>query len=84
MQEQINTIRDFVHANLNGAVIADDEDIFASGYVNSLFVVQLVMFVEQAFGLRIAGDDLDIRNLATIEDIDRLVSRTSRGPAMVE
>jgi methoxymalonate biosynthesis acyl carrier protein len=83
MQEQINVIRQFVHSNLNGAEISDREDIFASGYVNSLFVVQLVMFVEQTFGIQVVGDDLDIRNFQTIEDIDRLVTGHRDGRALV-
>ncbi|MEU7928406.1 MULTISPECIES: phosphopantetheine-binding protein [Micromonospora] len=71
MQNHLDTIRAFVRRQADG--IADDEDIFANGYVNSLFAVQVIMFVEQTFGITVAGDDLDIRNFRSIAAIDQFV-----------
>jgi methoxymalonate biosynthesis acyl carrier protein len=55
--------------------LTDDENIFASGYVNSLFAMQLIMFLEQEFEIQVDSDDLDLENLETINVITNLVAR---------
>ena len=53
--------------------VQDDDDIFAMGFVNSLFAMQLVMFIEKEFGLAIEDEDLNIDNFRTINTITELV-----------
>jgi methoxymalonate biosynthesis acyl carrier protein len=53
----------------------DDEDIFAAGYVNSLFAMQLVLFVEKEFHITVEDADLDTENFRTVDAIVRLVER---------
>jgi len=55
--------------------LRDDEDIFALGFVNSLFALQLVMFVEKEFNMTVSDDDLHIDNFRSIDAIAALVSR---------
>jgi acyl carrier protein len=74
MQDQLATIREFVARHVGGAPVEDDEDIFASGYVNSLFAVQLVMFVERTFDIPVVGDDLDLRNFRSVAAVHRFVT----------
>jgi methoxymalonate biosynthesis acyl carrier protein len=52
-----------------------DEDIFALGFVNSMFAMQLVLFIEQAFEITIDNEDLELDNFRTINSITRLVER---------
>jgi acyl carrier protein len=59
-------------------VLAVDEDIFASGVVNSLFAMQLVMFLEQEFQLKVENEDLDLDNFRTIQAITDFVERKNR------
>jgi methoxymalonate biosynthesis acyl carrier protein len=73
MPDQLGVVRAFVQRHVGETPVDDDEDIFASGYVNSLFAVQVVMFVEQTFGIEVTGDDLDIRNFQSIAEIHRFV-----------
>ena len=54
--------------------LADEDDIFELGLVDSLFGLQLVSFVEQEFGIEVDGDDLDIDNFCSIAAIDRFVA----------
>lgn len=79
MTEQLAIIREFVGRHLNGLELADTADIFATGYVNSLFAVQLVMFVENRFGVPVSGTDLDIVNFRTIRAIEEFVKRKQNG-----
>jgi acyl carrier protein len=59
--------------------VADEDDIFALGLVNSMFVVQLVAFLEETFDLQIDGEDLVFENFRSVKDIDALVLRLT-GP----
>jgi methoxymalonate biosynthesis acyl carrier protein len=52
-----------------------DQDLFASGAVTSLFAMELVMFVEQTFGVTVAGPDLTLDNFRTVGAMTALVTR---------
>ncbi|HEY0019866.1 MAG TPA: phosphopantetheine-binding protein [Longimicrobium sp.] len=68
-------IRDFVSRFVRGHDLGDGEDIFATGFVNSMFAMQLVQFVETTFGVTVESDDLDIDNFRSIDAIAALVER---------
>lgn len=70
-------IHRFVSGHAGQADIAGDEDLFDSGLVNSLFIVQLVMWLERAFGITLAGADLNLENFRTIDAIAAFVARKS-------
>lgn len=53
----------------------DDTDIFASGFVNSLMAMQLVMFIEKEFKITIENEDLDLKNFNSIDAITGLIER---------
>lgn len=72
------SIRGFLVPHLNGLRVTDDEDIFATGYLNSLFAVQLIKWIEDAFNVPIASEDLDIGNFRTIASIEEFVERKMR------
>ncbi len=55
--------------------LRDDDDIFALGFVNSLLAMQLVMFVEKEFEIRIENEDLDFENFRSINSIASLIDR---------
>jgi len=50
-------------------------DLFASGAVSSLFALQLVMALEKAFDVSVAGDDLKLDNFRTVNAMVALVRR---------
>jgi acyl carrier protein len=68
-------IREFVSRFVRGHTLGDGEDIFATGFVNSMFAMQLVQFVETTFGITVESDDLDIDNFRSIDAIAALVER---------
>lgn len=69
------TITAFLLRHIRREHLDCDEDIFAAGYVNSLFALQLVTFVEKAFNLQVEDDDLDIANFRSVAAIDLFVQR---------
>jgi methoxymalonate biosynthesis acyl carrier protein len=68
-------IREFIIENVPDAEVSDDDDIFERGLVRSMFVMQLVLFVEQEFGISVTGEDLNFDNFRTIAGIDEFVTR---------
>jgi methoxymalonate biosynthesis acyl carrier protein len=70
-------IKRFLSAFFPTAALREDDDIFALGFVNSLFALQLITWVEKEFGIQIKDEDLDMENFNTIEAIASLVSRKS-------
>jgi methoxymalonate biosynthesis acyl carrier protein len=68
-------VREFVSRFFRGHELKDGEDMFATGFVNSMFAMQLVQFVEQTFGVSVESEDLEIDNFRSIDAIVALVER---------
>lgn len=74
--EEINAkIRAFLAKYFQNVEIQDDQDIFSMGFVNSLFAMQLVLFVEKEFGISVDNEDLDIDNFRTLNTMTSLITR---------
>ena len=65
----------FLMQHIQAEQLSPEQDIFAAGYVNSLFALQLIMFVEKTFGVRVEDEDLDIANFRSVRAIDQFVQR---------
>ncbi|GCE50440.1 acyl carrier protein [Thermosporothrix hazakensis] len=68
-------IRAFLAKFFQHADLKDSDDIFALGFVNSLFAMQLVLFIESEFRVTIEDDDLDINNFRSIDAMAQLIER---------
>lgn len=68
-------IRTFLSQFVRVDGFEDGDDIFARGIVNSLFAMQLVMFVEKEFSITVENDDLDLGNFSSIDAIAAFVAR---------
>ena len=68
------TVQSFLAQFIN-VDVADDEDLFASGLVNSLFAMQLVLFVEKEFAIKVENEDLDFDNFRTMNAIVGFIQR---------
>ena len=53
----------------------DDDNLFESGIVNSLFAVQLMTFIEKTFAIEVEMDDLDIENFKSLNATTAFVVR---------
>ena len=74
-------IRAFILASIHVPDLADDDDLFESGIVNSLFAVQLMTFIEKTFSIEVGMDDLEIANFKSIEASAGFVVRKQAQPA---
>jgi acyl carrier protein len=75
------TVRKFINNSINIDGLGDDENLFESGIVNSLFAVQLMTFVERGFGLEIGMEDLDFENFKSVNATAAFINRKSVGKA---
>ena len=74
MDENKQKIRAFLAKSLRMS-IQDDDEIFSLGVVNSLFAMQLVLFIEHEFQIVCENEDLDIDTFKTINTIATFIER---------
>lgn len=76
-------LRTLIRQNLTvadaAAVLADGDNLFQQGWVNSLFAMKLLAFVETEFAITVAEEDMELVNFSTIDNIVALIQR-KRGP----
>ena len=68
-------IRSFLSQHLRGGGFQDDDDLFRNGYANSLFAMELVLFVEREFGVTVGNADLDPDNFRSVNAVAGFVER---------
>ncbi|NLL07032.1 MAG: acyl carrier protein [Clostridiaceae bacterium] len=66
MEEIKGKIKVFLSRFFRKHELGDDENIFELGFVNSLFAMQLIMFLEKEFSIRVENKDMDLNNFKTI------------------
>ncbi len=68
-------VKGFIESKKSGAELEDTTDLFKNGYVNSLFALEIVTFVEKTFKIKLGRQDISKENFATVNDIAQLVER---------
>lgn len=66
-------IRDFIDDNLNiyedDLHFSDNDNIFALGFVDSLFALKLVTFIEKEYAIKVENEDLSLTNFNSVDNI---------------
>jgi methoxymalonate biosynthesis acyl carrier protein len=70
------TLMEFLERRTRVAIGAD-VDLFGAGLVSSLFALELVVHLENAFGVEVAGPELKLDNFRTVDAMTALVGRLS-------
>jgi len=73
--DRCQNIRAFVLQYAKQDNLDDSVNMFETGFVNSLFTMQLIQFVEKKFDLTVEDDDLDIENFKSINAISEFIAR---------
>ena len=71
--------KEFLFRFIRRKDLGNDQDFFALGMVNSLFAMQLVMFVEKEFRIKVENEDLDLANFRTVDAITAFVHKKLQG-----
>lgn len=58
-----------------GSGISVDTDLFKGGYVNSLFALEVVMYLEKEFKIKIKNKDITENNFKTVAQIAKTVEK---------
>ncbi|MGG1946847.1 acyl carrier protein [Trinickia sp. NRRL B-1857] len=74
-----SAIADFLKRNSGCDEIVSVGDVFQSGLVNSLFAMQIVMFIQKEFEVIILDCDLSVDNFKNFDAIVKLVHRKRGG-----
>jgi acyl carrier protein len=79
MMDTKTIIRHFIADNLlfssNGFHLADDVSFLEEGVVDSLGVMELVVFVEEEFGVRVADEDVTPEHFDSVNQLAAYVER---------
>jgi len=68
-------IRRFIAEHVRNRDFTDEDDLFRNGYLNSLFALELVLFIEKEYSLTIASEDLNLDNFRSVNALAGLVER---------
>ena len=69
------TIRGWLKENITGSgEVSDDYPLIENGVLTSLQTVELVMFMEERFGIVVEDEELDEENFGSIDAIANLVA----------
>jgi acyl carrier protein len=67
-------VRTFLGKYVSDPQVDGDLDLFSSGLVNSLYAMQLVLFIEKEYGIQVANEDLDYENFKSVNAIVDFIS----------
>ena len=71
-----SSIRDFLQKRIGQEVsFTDNDDIFKLGLVNSLFALELVVFLENSFNITVENEDLNLTNFSTLNNLEQFIQK---------
>ncbi len=77
------TLKSFIEENLvrdkSSGPVAADESLLQRGVLDSLGLMNLISFIEEKAGVRIADDDVMLENFETINAIMATIDRARSG-----
>lgn len=72
-------VLEFVKRYAKVAEINEDENIFEMGFINSLFSMQLILFIEKEFDITVQNDDLGTDKFNSLNSICKYVEERYAG-----
>lgn len=70
----VEQLRQFIERKHNMAALEPDRELLNSGLMDSLMLVEILLFIEDKYGISPAIDDID-ENFGTLESIAAYVRR---------
>jgi acyl carrier protein len=64
--------------------IRPDENLFSTGVLDSIAVMQLVVFIEERFGVKVPDEDVALENFQSVSAIASYLERRRDGRASTE
>ena len=73
--EVISKVKLFLQQYAGDKEILPNDELFSSGLINSMFAMQLVLFLEKEFTVKVANEDLDLKNFKSLNAIADFVEK---------
>lgn len=67
-------IKSFLLRSFRVEDLGDEENFHEKGYANSLFAMQLIMFIENEFDISVENEEMDISNFNTLNHVTDFVA----------
>jgi len=80
-------VRDFVVKNFlfgDGESLKDDTSFIKEGIIDSTGILELIMFLEETYGIEIKDTELVPDNMDSLQNIARFVQKKTGGSAAAE
>jgi len=66
-------IRSFLAKYIKDKDYLDEDHLFEKGYISSLMAMELVMFVESEFPVKVENDELNFDNFKSVNAISQFI-----------
>ena len=73
-EKVIGILKDNIE-ELEGINVQKDTALITSGYVDSFDIINVISVLEEAFGINISLDDVDLEQFNTVESICSLIEK---------
>ncbi len=74
-----NTIRQYILSNLlftdDESVLQDDESFLDGGIIDSTGVMEIILFIEDTFGIKVNDDEMLPANLDSVDNLVAFIKR---------
>ncbi len=74
-----NTIRDYILGNLlfteDQSVLRDDDSFLASGIIDSTGILEIILFIEETFDIKVNDDEMLPANLDSVNKLAAFIMR---------
>lgn len=74
-QQIKDNLRGFLKEFVKVSEFANDENLFKAKYVNSLFVMQLILFIEKEYAIRVETEDMELSNFCSVDALSTFVEK---------
>lgn len=79
------TIRDYILGNLlfteDPSVLQDDDSFLTQGIIDSTGVLEIILFIEDTFGIKVSDDEMLPANLDSVNKLAAFIMRKQLVPA---
>ena len=73
-------ILEFFREKKRAEGLAYDTDLFKGKFIDSLFALEMVLYLEDTFHIKLRNDDINEENFRTIDAIAATVERAQQAP----
>lgn len=74
-------IKDYLENTLLVGEINSETPLIDGGYIDSIQILDLALFLEETFGLTLTAEDMQVENFASIDAIVAYVSHKTKTPS---